>query len=124
VTPSSSDMKCAGHWQSGNGNGNGNANGAQTWVYDSLDENTNMATATYLDSSGTLRTGANCWTSLSVGSNRTLTVPSTYSGPIYLDANSGHGGTGNVTFQGNFTCTGCSIVMTNSDSTSNTIGTY
>lgn len=119
VTPSSSDMKCAGHYST-----HGNTT---TWVYDTLDENTNMsdATAQYMDSSGVVHTGtANCWTSLSVGSNRTLTVPSTYSGPIYVDANSTHSGTGNVNFQGSFTCTSCSIVMTNSDPNGTTIGTY
>jgi hypothetical protein len=121
VTPSSSDMHCAGHYVTSGGNG---SNATTTWVYDTLTESTNMATATYLDSSGNVQTGANCWTSLSVGSNKSLTVPSTYSGPIYVDANSAHGGTGNVNFQGSFTCSSCSIVMTNSDPNGTTIGSY
>lgn len=121
VTPSSSAMHCAGHYVTSGGSGK---NATTTWVYDSLTETTNMATATYLDSSGNVQTGANCWTSLSVGPNRSLTVPSTYSGPIYLDANSAHGGTGSVNFQGNFTCSSCSIVMTNSDPNGTTIGGY
>lgn len=124
IAPDTTAMKCAGHFQSGNGNGNGNANGVQTWVYDSLDENTNMATATYLGSDGATHTGVNCWKSLSVGSNKSLTVPSTYSGPIYVDANAAHGGNGSVDFQGNFTCGSCTVVLTNSDSTSSTIGTF
>lgn len=116
VTPSSSDMHCAGHYQT--------TGKTTTWVYDTLTESTNMATATYLDSSGDLKTGANCWASMSVGSNRTLTVPSTYSGPIYVDANSAHGGNGSVNLQGAFSCSSCTVVLTNSDSTSNTIGTF
>ena len=35
-------MKCAGHYVTGK-------KGAQTWVYDALDESTDMASATYLD---------------------------------------------------------------------------
>ena len=128
ITPDPSDMKCAGHYQSGNGN-NGHGNGTQTWVYDSLSESTNMSDATqqYMDSSGVVHTGIpNCWTSLSTSaSNHTgLIVPAGYTGPIYVDANSAHGGNGSVNMQGNFSCSSCTIVMTNSDSTSNTIGTW
>ena len=67
----------------------------------------------------TCRQAANCWTSLSTSaSNKTgMTVPSTYSGPIYIDANSAHGGAGSVDMQGKFSCSSCAIVMTNSDST-------
>src|SRR5438270_1310462 len=43
VTPDTSDMKCAGHWQTSGNNGNGNGNGnVTTWVYDALNETTNM----------------------------------------------------------------------------------
>ena len=42
-----------------------------------------------------------------------------HSGPIYIDANSAHGGTGTVDIQGKFSCSGCTIVMTNSNPTSN-----
>ena len=59
---------------------------------------------------------ANCFTSLSVGSNRTLTIPDTYTGPIYLNG-------GGVNFQGSFSCAHCTIVLTNKDPTSTTIGT-
>jgi hypothetical protein len=54
---------------------------------------------------------------VSIGSSNSLTVPSTYSGPIYVNG-------GNVNFQGDFTCAACSIVLTNKDPASTTIGTY
>ena len=119
VTPDPNDMKCAGHWQTSGNNGNGNGNGnVTTWVFDDLTASTNMATATYLDADGvTTHTGANCWKSLSIGSSASLTVPASYSGPIYVNG-------GNVNFQGDFTCAACAIVMTNKDPTSTTIGTY
>lgn len=129
ITPDTTQMKCAGHYQS-NGNGNGNGNGTQTWVYDSLSESTNMSDPTqkYMDSSGNVQTGIpNCWKSLSTSaSNHTgLNIPaSTYSGPIYIDANPAHGGNGSVDMQGIFSCASCTIVMTNSDPNSNTIGTW
>jgi hypothetical protein len=110
VTPDPNDMKCAGHWDT--------HGGSTVWVYDALTDGTNMASATYLDADGvTTHTGANCWTSLSVGSNRSLSVPANF-GPLYVNG-------GNVTLQGAFTCAGCSIVLTNKD-TSNTatIGTF
>ena len=60
---------------------------------------------------------ANCFTSLSVGSNRTLTIPDTYTGPIYING-------GDVNFQGTFNCSACTIVLTNkSTSPTATIGT-
>jgi hypothetical protein len=127
ITPDTSQMHCAGHWQtSNNGNGAGNGNATQTWVYDSLSESTDMTNATYLGTDGQVHTGANCWTSLSTSaSNKTgLTVPSTYSGPIYIDANTAHGGNGSVNMQGTFSCSSCTIVLTNSDSTQSTIGTW
>ena len=103
VNPSPSDMKCAGHYDT-----HGHTT---TWVYDALTETTDMANATYLDSSGNLQTGANCWTSLSVGSNTSLTVPTSYTGPIYVN-----GGSANL--QGSFTCAACTIVLTNKNSSS------
>ena len=61
-----------------------------------LDENTSNATlATY-----------NCFSSLSVQPNKTLTIPSSYTGPIYING-------GSVDFKGNFTCAACTIVLTN-----------
>jgi Flp pilus assembly protein TadG len=52
-----------------------------------------------------------CFTSLSVGSNTTLTIPATYTGPIYING-------GDATFQGNFSCAACTIVLTNRDAAS------
>jgi hypothetical protein len=118
VTPDTNDMKCAGHFVTSGNNGNGGGQGnVTTWVDDDLDYTTNMATATYLGSDGLAHVGANCWKSLSIGSSRSFTVPASYSGPIYVNG-------GNVNFQGNFTCSACSIVLTNKDPTSTTIGTY
>lgn len=69
---------------------------------------------TMRDSSGNQ---ANCFTSLSVGSNRTLAIPDTYTGPIYLNG-------GSVNLQGSFSCAHCTIVLTNKDqSNTATIGT-
>jgi hypothetical protein len=112
VTPDPTDMKCAGHWVTTGNNGNGGGQGnVTTWVYDALTDGTDMSAAR--DQNGN---PANCWTALSVGSNRTLNVPANF-GPIYVNG-------GNAQLQGNFSCTGCTIVMTNKD-TSNTatIGT-
>ena len=67
-----------------------------------LNENTNMATNTY-----------NCFSSLSVGSNRTLTLPA---GVYYING-------GDVNIQGAISGTGVTIVLTNKDPTSTTIGT-
>lgn len=59
---------------------------------------------------------ANCFSSLSVASNTTLTIPSTYTGPIYING-------GSIDFKGNFTCANCTIVLTNTSTASNaTIG--
>jgi hypothetical protein len=113
VTPDPNDMKCAGHYQTQGGG----QNAVTTWVYDDLTDGTDMASATYLGSDGLVHTGANCWKSLSVGSNRSLTVPANF-GPLYVNG-------GNVQLQGAFTCNGCAIVLTNKDtSTTATIGTW
>lgn len=86
VTPSSSDMHC---------------------TSSALTNTTNFST---------LASGTNCFSSLSVGSNKTLTVPANF-GPIYING-------GSADLKGSFTCTGCTIVFTNSDSsTTATIGT-
>lgn len=104
VTPSSSDMKCAGHLAT--------TGHSVSWVNDVLTDTTDMSAAK--DANGN---PANCWTSMNVGSNTTLNVPASYTGPIYLNG-------GNATIQGNFSCTGCTIVLTNSDSSATaTIGT-
>lgn len=52
----------------------------------------------------------NCFSSLSVGSNKSLDMGS-YSGPIYING-------GSVDFKGNFTCNGCTIVLTNNSASS------
>jgi Flp pilus assembly protein TadG len=63
-----------------------------------------------------LPSGTNCFSSLSVGANKSLTMPANF-GPIYIN-----GGSANL--QGSFTCDGCTIVLTNSSPASNaTIGT-
>lgn len=106
VNPSSSDMKCAGH----NVTTTHGHTTTTTWVNDALTETTDMANAK--DASGN---PANCWTSLSVGSGNTLNVPANF-GPIYVNG-------GDAFIQGNFNCTACTIVLTNSDSSSTaTIG--
>jgi Flp pilus assembly protein TadG len=116
VTPNPNDMKCAGHYETSGGG----PNATTTWVYDDLSDGTDMANATWLDTSGgtpVVRTGANCWKSLSVGSNRSLTVPANF-GPLYVNG-------GNVNLQGAFTCNGCAIVLTNKDTSPTApIGTW
>jgi hypothetical protein len=73
-----------------------------------LDQNTNIAAA--------ISAGTNCWTSLSVGANKTLNMGS-YAGPIYING-------GSADLKGTFNCTGCTIVLTNKSSATNaTIGT-
>ncbi len=66
----------------------------------SVDENTNFATLG----------SVNCFSSLSVKSGRTLTIPDNF-GPIYIN-----GGDANI--QGNISCVGCTIVLTNKSSPS------
>jgi hypothetical protein len=80
VTPSPSDMHCT------------NA---------ALTDDTNVAAA----SSG----GTNCWSSLTVGSNKSLTLPA---GTYYING-------GDATIRGNISCTGCTIVLTNQSTASN-----
>jgi len=76
-------------------------------VASALTQSTNFAT---------LPAGTNCFSSLSVGSNTALAVPANF-GPIYING-------GNANLQGNFSCTGCTVVLTNNNSASNaTIGT-
>jgi Flp pilus assembly protein TadG len=106
VNPVSSDMKCAGHWET---TGHG-VNQTTSWVYDALSDSTDMANAVAQDGSH-----ANCWTSMLVQSNTTLTPPANF-GPIYING-------GGADIRGNFSCTHCTIVLTNSDpSTTATIG--
>lgn len=60
--------------------------------------------------------GTNCFSSMSTQPHDTINVPADF-GPIYING-------GSVDFKGTFNCTGCTIVLTNSDPTSNTIGTF
>ena len=72
-----------------------------------LDENTSAATLT----------SYNCFSSLSVQPNKTLIIPPSYTGAIYING-------GSLDFKGSFTCAACSIVLTNSStSPTATIGT-
>ena len=71
-----------------------------------LDQDTDLAAAK--------AAGTNCWSSLRVNSNKTLNVPDDF-GPIYLNG-------GDITLQGDFNCTGCTLVLTNSDPLATTIG--
>ncbi|RST30868.1 hypothetical protein HMF7854_08455 [Sphingomonas ginkgonis] len=70
-------------------------------------------------STSTIGTGTgqyNCFSALSVKSNKSLTIPSSYTGPIYING-------GSIDFKGDFTCAACTIVLTNSStSTAATIG--
>lgn len=101
-SPNPSDMHCAGHTVT--------KGGKSTFVLDALTDATNMSTATDINGNP-----ANCWSSLSVGANTTLSVPASYSGPIYING-------GDATLQGNFSCASCTIVLTNNDPSSSTIG--
>jgi Flp pilus assembly protein TadG len=104
ITPDTSDMKCAGHWST--------HGQTTTWVNDALTDGADITTMK--DASGNQ---ANCFSSLSVGSNKSLSIPTSYTGPIYISG-------GNVDLQGAFSCGACTIVLTNSDPTSTTVGTF
>lgn len=98
INPSPSEMKCAGKTQGNN------------WVSSTLDENTDLANA--VDANGNK---ANCFSSMSVGSNKTLTLPP---GTYYING-------GDAFIQGNLSCTACTIVLTNSNNSSTaTIGKF
>lgn len=56
------------------------------------------------DVAALIASGTNCWSSLSVGSNRTVNLPS---GTYYING-------GNMNVQGNLSCTSCTFVLTNS----------
>jgi Flp pilus assembly protein TadG len=91
VTPNPSDMVCATKTVV-----KGGKNVIETV---SLDENTNFSS---------LPSGTNCFDSLSVGSNKSLTLPA---GTYYING-------GDAFIQGNITCNGCTIVLTNKDAAS------
>lgn len=84
VNPSASDMTCSST---------------------TLDWNTNL---------GSLPTGTNCFSALSIQSNKSLNLTAyaaTVGGVIYING-------GDATFQGDFTCIGCTIVLTNKNASS------
>jgi Flp pilus assembly protein TadG len=61
--------------------------------------------------------GTNCFSSMSTQPNDTINVPADF-GPIYING-------GSVDLKGTINCTGCTIVLTNSDpSLTATIGTF
>lgn len=61
--------------------------------------------------------GTNCFSSMSTNPSDTINVPNDF-GPIYING-------GNVDLKGDFSCTGCAIVLTNSSNLPNaTIGTF
>jgi hypothetical protein len=102
VTPAPGDMKCAGKWKTQGGN--------TVWENDVLDSADDVANG--VDSNGAK---ANCWSSMSVASNTTLSLPS---GTYYING-------GDAFIQGNLNCTGCTFVLTNkSTSPSATIGQF
>jgi hypothetical protein len=97
------DMKCAGH--------NKTQGGKTVWVNDALTETTDLDAA---KDAGNNK--ANCFSSLSVGSGKTLTLPP---GTYYINA-------GDVNIQGNLIANqGTTIVLTNSSgSPTATIGSF
>lgn len=60
----------------------------------------------------------NCFSSIDLQPNRTINVPNSYTGPIYVNG-------GNVDLQGTFNCSACTIVLTNqSQAAGATIGNF
>ncbi len=105
VTPDPTQMHCA--------VSSSTKKGVTTYTPLALTDGMNITTLT--DQSGN---PANCFSSLSVGSNRTLAIPASYTGPIYVNG-------GGVDLQGAFSCAACTIVITNTSTASNaTIGSF
>lgn len=101
VTPSASDMACNATTTTTQGNNTTTTTGSVAL--------TDGMTLPYIDSANK---PINCFSSLSVGSNKTLTLPD---GVYYINA-------GDANIQGNLSCNSCTIVLTNSD-TSNASAT-
>ena len=99
LDPSPGDMKCAGSWVK-----QGNKN---VWTPTALTETTDVANAKDINGDK-----ANCFSSLSVGSNKSLSLPA---GDYYING-------GDAFIQGNLSCTSCAIILTNKDS--GTIGQF
>jgi len=105
ITPSASDMVCNATTTVTHGNNGSNITGPVA-----LDENTVFPLVDQTSGKST-----NCFSSLSVSSNKTLTLPA---GTYYING-------GDAFIQGNLTCNGCTIVLTNSSSsTTATIGQF
>lgn len=102
VTPDPDDMRCA---------GNNVTKGKSTeWVPSELNADTDLSNS--LDNNGNQ---ANCFSSLSVGASKTLTLPD---GTYYING-------GNANIQGDISCAACTIVLTNIDpSDTATIGSF
>lgn len=97
VTPNPADMNCATKTV---------VQGSKNIIEEvALDETTNLSD---------YPSGTNCFKSLSVGANQTLTLPP---GTYYING-------GGAFIQGNLNCTGCTIVLTNKDPTSTSIGQF
>jgi Flp pilus assembly protein TadG len=106
ITPDPSDMHCAVSSSTNN-------RGETTFTPLSLSDGNDITSMR--DASGNQ---ANCFTSLSVGSNRSLSIPDSYTGPIYING-------GDVNLQGALSCAACTIVLTNQSTDPNaTIGTF
>ena len=76
---------------------------AMSCVGTAIDQNTNI---------GSLPSGTNCFSSLSVGSNKSLNLTGKIpGGVIYING-------GGADIKGDFTCTGCTIVLTNKTASS------
>lgn len=71
------------------------------------DMNCTTSALSHTTNFSSLPSGTNCFSSLSVGSNKTVNVPDNF-GPIYING-------GDVDLKGAFNCTGCTIVLTNKD---------
>ena len=108
INPEPSDMKCGGQWKT--------QGSKTTWENAVLDENTDFDNVK--DSNGSK---ANCFGSLSVGSNTTLDLDAklgTGVKTIYITG-------GSAVVQGHLKCTNCTIVLTNKDpATDATIGEF
>ncbi|MEO6248382.1 MAG: pilus assembly protein TadG-related protein [Sphingomicrobium sp.] len=116
IAPNPTDMVCKATITTTTGNGNGNGSGGSTsstttTAAVALDENTVLPLA---DASSGVSKATNCFSSLSVSSGKTLTLPA---GTYYING-------GDAFIQGNITCTACTIILTNVDPTSTTIGQF
>lgn len=105
VNPVASAMECGATTTSTHGNNSTSQTGPVA-----LNENTTFPLVNAQTGKST-----NCFSSLSVGSNQTLTLPPNQT--YYING-------GDAFIQGNLNCTGCTIVLTNSNPSSTSIGTF